>query len=407
MCAPGTEGCPCGPGNSCDVPLTCQNGYCIDPYPDCGNGTIDANEECDDGNQEPGDGCGFDCLMEDLCVIGHLGGNPAIITSVRVSKNGTLSLVDTLSTGADHTPYTWDGLRQGITSCARRVYAAMEGNGVIRGADVAMDGTLSAIAGLPSQSSVVGLLCDPAAGLLFGFAQTTTVGVVSYAIQPAGTLTQQDTDTLVYPMSPLERAYFARHPSLPQFYVSAAGGNMPQVLEASRVSYDAAGTLTQEQHPVNVGQTGAYGLRISPSAEYLAFVAYSGGCFAWHTLPPGGGIPPAANLVVTCSGGIGNGNDIAMRGNDVFYYSHSDTTVTIGEFLVAGLTIHGTVDAVGSRNHLLLAYGGDMLIAASNATGEITTFSIDNTQIGLTQLDSYATGAVDTYQASVLVPCPG
>lgn len=34
------------------------------PAPYCGDFVIDSNEECDDGNNEPGDGCASDCLVE-------------------------------------------------------------------------------------------------------------------------------------------------------------------------------------------------------------------------------------------------------------------------------------------------------------------------------------------------------
>ncbi|MCP4246278.1 MAG: DUF4215 domain-containing protein, partial [bacterium] len=32
--------------------------------PDCGNGIIEAGEECDDGNNTDGDGCSVECLIE-------------------------------------------------------------------------------------------------------------------------------------------------------------------------------------------------------------------------------------------------------------------------------------------------------------------------------------------------------
>jgi large repetitive protein len=32
---------------------------------DCGNGTVEAPEQCDDGNNAPGDGCNAICMIED------------------------------------------------------------------------------------------------------------------------------------------------------------------------------------------------------------------------------------------------------------------------------------------------------------------------------------------------------
>jgi cysteine-rich repeat protein len=42
----------------------------------CGNGVKDPDEECDDGNTTPGDGCGPDCLLEGVtCGDGVTSGN--------------------------------------------------------------------------------------------------------------------------------------------------------------------------------------------------------------------------------------------------------------------------------------------------------------------------------------------
>jgi cysteine-rich repeat protein len=45
-----------GPGTTCG-PTTCEAGI-------CGDGVVDEGEECDDGNNNAGDGCGPDCTIE-------------------------------------------------------------------------------------------------------------------------------------------------------------------------------------------------------------------------------------------------------------------------------------------------------------------------------------------------------
>lgn len=55
---PKKDGSPCGEG------LWCQKANCI-PQPKCGDGTVNqSSEQCDDGNDKPGDGCDATCQKE-------------------------------------------------------------------------------------------------------------------------------------------------------------------------------------------------------------------------------------------------------------------------------------------------------------------------------------------------------
>ncbi len=57
---PSTEQCDTGAGNA-NLPSTCRP-TCIYPY--CGDGILDFNEVCDDGNKLNGDGCSALCELE-------------------------------------------------------------------------------------------------------------------------------------------------------------------------------------------------------------------------------------------------------------------------------------------------------------------------------------------------------
>ena len=78
QCRPGVEGCdppgmtagsdlPCFPG--CLRPIYDDGGACVGPPcfpPVCGDGYRCWDEECDDGNTEPGDGCDENCEVEGI-----------------------------------------------------------------------------------------------------------------------------------------------------------------------------------------------------------------------------------------------------------------------------------------------------------------------------------------------------
>jgi cysteine-rich repeat protein len=58
VCVAGT---PLGEGEACAAERVCVNGNCV--AGSCGDGIVQAPEECDDGNVTPGDGCENDCTF--------------------------------------------------------------------------------------------------------------------------------------------------------------------------------------------------------------------------------------------------------------------------------------------------------------------------------------------------------
>lgn len=99
------EACDCGclvPDPSCassqiDV---CDNSFCpqdtfVVPEENhlcfaitCGNGTVDEDEECDDGNNTSGDGCDASCALEPLCGNGAIEGDEACDDGNTTSGDG-------------------------------------------------------------------------------------------------------------------------------------------------------------------------------------------------------------------------------------------------------------------------------------------------------------------------------
>ncbi|MCH9688069.1 MAG: hypothetical protein K0V04_41950 [Deltaproteobacteria bacterium] len=62
-CAAGTPGCPCLPNSGCEAGHACADDECVPLSGDCGNGMMDAGEDCDDGNLTDADGCNADCRL--------------------------------------------------------------------------------------------------------------------------------------------------------------------------------------------------------------------------------------------------------------------------------------------------------------------------------------------------------
>jgi len=95
-CASGT---PLGSGASCGMGMFCVNGNCVAPT--CGDGVVEAPEECDDGNTLNGDGCDnckFSCVANDPtrncastnpCVSNGTCGTNHICTAGMPLANGT------------------------------------------------------------------------------------------------------------------------------------------------------------------------------------------------------------------------------------------------------------------------------------------------------------------------------
>ena len=86
-CPEGTQGCPCGPNNTCDPGLQCQAGLCVD-VPVCGDGVVEGNEACDLGGQNSNTGaCKLDCTKQ-TCGDGYTGPGEACDDGNGVNGDG-------------------------------------------------------------------------------------------------------------------------------------------------------------------------------------------------------------------------------------------------------------------------------------------------------------------------------
>ena len=62
----GPDCMPCGAGSSCRLDRDCDSGICDNltcAQPVCGDGVVNGDEQCDDGNDVSADGCEADCTL--------------------------------------------------------------------------------------------------------------------------------------------------------------------------------------------------------------------------------------------------------------------------------------------------------------------------------------------------------
>ncbi|MCA9686248.1 MAG: hypothetical protein KC457_29035 [Myxococcales bacterium] len=70
-------GCACEDDQDCDAGLKCAGGSCV--IDDCGNGALDDDEVCDDGNGVDGDGCDNDCTRTEILDITAGGAHTCVL----------------------------------------------------------------------------------------------------------------------------------------------------------------------------------------------------------------------------------------------------------------------------------------------------------------------------------------
>ncbi len=100
-------GTSCADANVCTNADQCVAGECIGDSMVCGDGTREptCNEECDDGNQDAGDGCSPTCLVEPGlgCTVGPLSG----CRPPWIPRKGSIQLSNKSVDGKDAIKWKW------------------------------------------------------------------------------------------------------------------------------------------------------------------------------------------------------------------------------------------------------------------------------------------------------------
>lgn len=195
-CPAGSIGCPCQQEN-CEGDARCIEGICELTIPDgCGDGEEVDPESCDDGNNDPGDGCSPTCTFERECFLAHLGGpgETSIVRAYSVFPDGTMLEFADHGVPEHNPPLSGPGseLSRAAVSCAGQVYVASSAEGQITALRTTREGVTMA-----DQADVPGvreLACDPGPGLLFAIRFVPNGFAISTFDVSAGTLVQAASD---------------------------------------------------------------------------------------------------------------------------------------------------------------------------------------------------------------------
>ena len=80
-CSTGAAGCPCLDAEDCDEGLDCEQGLCAEVFV-CGDGIMEGDEACDDGDLQGGDGCEADCRLTKIVDVAAGGDHTCLLTEV-------------------------------------------------------------------------------------------------------------------------------------------------------------------------------------------------------------------------------------------------------------------------------------------------------------------------------------
>jgi cysteine-rich repeat protein len=137
------------------------------PLPECGNGEVEGTEECDDGNQDPGDGCEPGCVASAVCGNGEVEGTeecddgnqapgdgcePGCVASA-VCGNGLDEPGEVCDDGN-----TEDG-DNCSADCSEVTMAAVCGNGMVEGDETCDDGNQVAADGCENDCTISPPVC--------------------------------------------------------------------------------------------------------------------------------------------------------------------------------------------------------------------------------------------------------
>lgn len=415
-CPAGDLGCPCDAGD-CYDDATCVDGFCEIEIPvGCGDSETIEPERCDDGNNDPGDGCSPSCTLERECFLAHLGGpkGDALVRAYSLSPDGTMLVFDDIEVPAHNPPPFGPGseLSGAAVSCRGLVYVASSTAGVITGLQTSRD-ELSQVDDVTA-TGVRELACDPDLGLLFATRFIDNGFALDTFDVSAGTLVLAASDQ--YTDSPLPEMRAARL-SLDRGSGRALVSFVGESASPSAVAVSLI-EATYGANSLSLGTATALGvvrddlsalLHVAPTSELLGIGAGASGGPVIYVLP----LTKAGmgNIdVLTGSPWQERRNIWPLRlpGGEVgFAMGGSQGVVLAGYTKGAAIeTLGETLSPELSNTFARTAFDGSILIVASPDGFETYDLTQPPEMGPPEMLNQMAGPTTETFASGAVVPCP-
>lgn len=339
----------------------------------CGNGLVELPEDCDDGNQQRGDGC-HQCAFEQVCLVTHNSGRPASFGSVRIDSelNPIAKSTLTLPFGRDDgAPEAHDEHSFGrLTSCGREhAYAVLANDESVAQLTFDDRGDPQFVEAI-EVADVVAVACAPSIDVLYAVSSSSPGGylvVRSFLVDEDGQLTESDELTVTHfgvLNYAYQRARLAVHPTsgelwLTGYFRDSFGGVVDQSMTA-RIAADTSGVLTLAEQARDIG-TGAGGLsfRFRADGRLLAATGVDGDCVAVWPVAENGILPALGDRSYSCGYNWDAGDVAWFRGSERFH-------VLLKEELRVGAP---DGRALGSQSGLLLTTRARLMESVYDSSG--------------------------------------
>lgn len=392
---------------------------CIQPPASCANGSVEeADETCDDGNLDAGDGCSPLCQWEQHCFVAHLGGAGKVVPvrAYTIQPDGSIDAGGQVDLDGTHAPALaglGSRLSDAAVSCGGRVYLGFAENGAIQG--VELDGTNPVeLPDLPDNlEGLRELACDDERGILFAArALGNDIWIDAFSTNPDGTLAFIDeleiNDPFLLETRSLRMAVDGKNERL--YFVFAEDGSSQIPVEYAVLSYSER-TMDFVVPRVGIPTifNDLFGLGIAGDVMVLTGVRQGGDLVSARARINADG---TLENVATSSGSPWSDRHAyrpaRLPSGAMGFVIGGSLGVIAGQLDVDDMLSQGAAtigpDLVDPFPRM--AYNDTILVVASPESLQTFDFTELSERSEFTLRDSIGIAASETFQSGAIVPCP-